>query len=94
MNTALLTNQISQNISKYIEDVNLQTYSLNAVVNNTQSCGGGGTLTISGEIIEKTSMALSMTARNCNDTIVKMNGSVDFTISGYNSDNNLFKDMS
>jgi hypothetical protein len=94
MNTALLTNQISQNISRYIEDVNLQTYSLNAVVNNTQSCGGGGTLTISGEIIEKTGMALSMTARNCNDTIVKMNGSVDFTISGYNSDNNLFKDMS
>jgi len=94
MNTALLTNQISQNISKYIEDVNLQTYSLNAVVNNTQSCGGGGSITISGNFIEKTSMALSMTARNCNDTIVTMNGSVDLTISGYDSDSNLFKVMS
>ena len=94
INMALLTNQIAQNISKEIKNVNLETYSLNQVINETKNCSSGGTIKISGNSIEKNSIILNATANDCNKSGVIINGTVHFDISDYDNNSGKFKKMS
>ena len=92
LNTALLSSKISTIILKHTKNINLQSYSLNEAVNETDNCSGGGTISYNGNGDDANGGTVTITANNCIENSIKMNGSVYATIGNYDSSADDFKD--
>ena len=92
LNIALLSSKISTIIFKHTKNIDLQSYSLNEAVNETNNCSGGGTLSYNGNVDESNGGSVTVTANNCNEGEVKINGSIYLTVGNYDSNADAFKD--
>lgn len=92
LNTALLSSKIFKRLSKYAEDINIQSYSLNKIVNETEICPLTGTFSYSGSVNEINGASLTYTITNCSDGYENLNGSIYMTIKNIDANANKFKD--
>ncbi|MEA3373943.1 MAG: hypothetical protein U9Q62_09685 [Campylobacterota bacterium] len=66
-----------------INSLDAQTPALNETVNNTTQCSGGGTISITGSQTE-TSMDYTLSADNCIEGSITLDGSIHVTTTGTN----------
>lgn len=94
INTALLTDDISKSVSEFIKKVNFNTYSLNEVINETEECSNGGSISYSGSGDEQNGGTINLNAQQCNNGEETMNGTITATISNLDTNADEFKDTS
>ncbi len=93
VNIGLLNSEISQRILEKTKDLNLQTYALNEVVDETNNCSGGGTIHYNGNGNDTNGGTITYTFDSCVESNVKLNGSIYASMSN-NDGNGNFKDLS
>jgi len=95
LNIGLLGFQVSKSLAKKIHSINLNTYSLNKVVDTTYNCLDGGTIHYSGNIDNGNGNGtLTLTVNNCVENNVKANGNIYASVSNYDANAGSYKDMS
>jgi len=93
LNSALLTKDISENLSKSIRGLKFNSYSLNRTINEQENCSNGGTIAYSGSGDEHGG-DITLNLNQCNNGQQLLNGSVYVNISNYDSQADEFKDIS
>jgi len=81
-NIALTMKQLNEVLK---EKVDLNYYSLNETINETESCSNGGTIKISGSGSETGGATIDMTFNNCDYYDVSLDGKITTSMSNYNS---------
>jgi len=94
INLALLTQKVSTVVSKNLKDFNLNTYSLNETVNETEQCSGGGSINFNGTGSDSTGGTVTITYSQCVEYGSTTNGIIKATIANYDSNSGEFKDTS
>ena len=89
LNILLFSNILIFELTK---DINMQSYSLNEVVDDIESCSDGGTIRYKGSGDDVNGGSLTITANNCKEGDIIINGSVYMTIKNLDSSVNEFKD--
>ena len=92
LNIPLLTNKVSSSIIKNFENSNIENYALNEIINESENCSNGGTISINGSGDETTGGTITISYNDCIEDGSKMNGSITGTISNYDSNVDDFKD--
>ena len=91
VNIALLSSTLSSEIVIITKNINLQTYTLNEVVDQTTNCSGGGSIHYRGNGNDTAGGTITANFNNCSENSVKMNGTMVYTISNYDSNSGNFK---
>lgn len=92
MNPALLSGNIAKDIVSRVKNTNLETYSLNEAINETEACPVSGTINISGEG-DLSGGYITMTFDSCNDGEVIIDGSIYMSVSNYDSSADNYRDI-
>lgn len=85
IDTTFVSNNILMTLHKYIEYK--KSYSLNEVINETENCSGGGTISAQGNENVGDSAYATVSFDNCIENNIKMNGKMYITANNY--DNNV-----
>lgn len=83
VNLELLSRSVSKKIIEYTKDINIDTYSLNEVINEQIDCNTSGTMDISSSF-DITGGTITITFNECNDgDDLILNGSMQESVSDY-----------
>jgi len=91
LNAVSIGNNISTKIFKLTQKNSLNSYYLNKVINETENCSNGGTITYNGAGEEEKGGYINLTANNCNDGDSIVNGSIYAVLSNYDSNVDNYK---
>ena len=86
VNLALVGAQLSTTVQSVTQDINLQTYALNEVIDQTSACSGGGSIHVKGSSDNQTSATATVDFNSCVEGSLTMNGSLVETIVISNGD--------
>ena len=93
LNSALLTKDISDNLSQSIKGLKFNNYSLNQTINEREDCSHGGNISYSGSGDEHGG-SVTLNINRCNNGEELLNGSVYISVSNYDTQADDFKDIS
>jgi len=92
LNIIMLNNKISNKLFEFTKDIKMQPYSLNEVIDETEKCSNGGTISYKGSGDDVNGGSLTITANNCEEDNVIINGKIYMTIKNRDTSNDEFKD--
>ena len=93
LNSALLTKDISDNLSQSIKGLKFNNYSLNQTINEREDCSHGGNISYNGSGDEHGG-SVTLNINRCNNGEELLNGSVYISVSNYDTQADDFKDIS
>jgi len=93
LNSALLTKDISNNLSQSIKSLKFNSYSLNRTIDEQENCSNGGNISYTGSGDERGG-TITLNLNQCNNGQQLLNGSVYVSVSNYDEEADDFKDIS